>query len=366
MPPLDRIKFTREHCIKTICFVLRSCGNSKLPIWMIRYLQELLANSITQLNRLAVACGLSLGAFLTLSDTAHADTSANELKSSIAFDIDDDGDPDILDADSSTGSLFALRNSGLSFAKENLYSPDFDADLVGIADVDGDGDDDIVILDQDNGSFQILDNQGSEGFAALDSSDLQTSVKQAFLSDVDQDGDSDLIYSTPNAIGWSKNNGSDGFAAQSPIASNLGEVTALEIGDFDEDEQDDLFYATSDSSLIGFVKNQGSEGFAPQNTSSYVSDVSDLEIADLDSDGHNDLVYSSDSSSAIGWMKNNGSDGFLPATTLASGIVSVDQIEVADLDNDMDLDIVGASSESSSRAWLENNGSEGFIPHQLG
>jgi hypothetical protein len=78
------------------------------------------------------------------------------------------------------------------------------------------------------------------------------------------------------------------------------------------------------------------------------------------------LVYSTDSSSAIGWMKNNGSDGFLPATTLATGITSVDQIEVADLDNDMDLDIVGASSESSSRAWLENNGSEGFIPHQLG
>ena len=108
------------------------------------------------------------------------------------------------------------------------------------------------------------------------------------------------------------------------LPDNLGEVTALEIGDFDEDEQDDLFYATSDSSLIGFVKNQGSEGFATQNTNSYVSDVSDLEIADLDSDGHNDLVYSSDSSSAIGWMKNNGSDGFLPATTLASGIVSVD------------------------------------------
>lgn len=333
---------------------------------MVRYLQELLTNSISHLNRLALACGLSLGAFLTLSDTAYADTPPNELKSSIAFDIDDDGDPDILDADSSSGSLFALRNSGLSFSKENLYTPSFDADLVGIADVDGDGDDDIVILDQDAGSFQVLDNQGSEGFAALDRSELQTSVKQAFLSDVDQDGDSDLVYSTPNAIGWSKNNGSDGFVAQSPIASNLSEVTALEIGDFDEDEKDDLFYATSNSSLVGFVKNQGSEGFAPQNTNSYISDVSDLKIADLDSDGHNDLVYSSDSSSAIGWMKNNGSDGFLPATTLATGITSVDQIEVADLDNDMDLDIVGASSESSSRAWLENNGSEGFIPHQLG
>ena len=215
MPPLDRIKFTREHCIKTICFVLRSCGNSKLPNWMIRYLQELLANSITQLNRLAVACGLSLGAFLTLTDTAHADTSANELKSSIAFDIDDDGDPDILDADSSTGSLLHFVIPDSAFAKENLYSPDFDADLVGIADVDGDGDDDIVILDQDDGSFQILDNQGSEGFAALDSSDLQTSVKQVFLSDVDQDGDSDLIYSTQMQLVGQKIMGQRAFVAQS-------------------------------------------------------------------------------------------------------------------------------------------------------
>jgi len=64
-------------------------------------------------------------------------------------------------------------------------------------------------------------------------------------------------------------------------------------------------------------------------------------------------------------LKNNGSDGFLPASTLSTGIISVDQIEVADLDNDSDLDIKAASSDSNFKSWLENDGTDGFTTVQL-
>ncbi|MBP52468.1 MAG: hypothetical protein CMI27_04920 [Opitutae bacterium] len=373
--PVDRLKNSKSHCLQAIIFVLKSSHSKNSPRWYLGIMHRILSNSISQLKRLALASGLSVAVFLSLPETLQADD-AVKLKSSTPFDFDEDGDQDILDADSSDGNLYLLRNSGLNFSKELLLSPNFDADLVGVNDVDDDGDIDIVILDKDMGDFQVIENQGSQNFIPQGWEEIdpfaQSSVDQAFLSDVDQDGDSDLVYSTPNAVGWAKNNGSDGFAVQPSLVSTLP-IGALEVEDLDGDGRDDAYFSFNNAmgTTIGFAKNQGSEGFSPMTVNTATGpqvgpfNVSDLEIADLDSDGKNDLVYSSDTSSAIGWLKNNGSDGFLPASTLASGITSVDQIEIADLDNDSDLDIIAASSDSNFKAWLENDGTDGFTPVQL-
>ena len=366
----DRLKSSKSHCLQMISFVVNASGLKYSSHWYLGFLHRLLSASISRLKNLALASGLSLSVFLSLPDSLEADD-AVKLKSSTAFDIDGDGDQDILDADSSDGNLYLLRNSGLNFSKELLHSPNFNADLVGVKDVDGDGDDDIVILDKEMTDFQVIENQGSQNFIPLGTADIdpfaQSSVNQAFLSDLDQDGDSDLVYSTPNAVGWAKNNGSEGFVVQPNFHTSDGiPFPALEVEDFDGDGREDVYYSHQGMGVFA-AKNHGTEGFSVQGVAyPSHSDISDIEIADLDSDGMNDLVYSSDSSSVIGWMKNNGSDGFLPASTLATGITSVDQIEVADLDNDTDLDIVAASSESNYRAWIENEGSDGFTPHQLG
>lgn len=367
----DRIKDSKSLCLKTIFFVVKASHTKHPSCWCLGFLHRLLSASISRLKHLALACGLSLSVFLALTDSLQADA-AVKLKSSTAFDIDGDGDQDILDADSSDGNLYLLRNSGLNFTKELLHSPNFDADLVGVKDVDGDGDYDIVILDKEMTDFQVIENQESQNFIPQESADIDPFAKhpvnEAFLSDVDQDGDSDLVYSTPNAVGWSKNNGSDGFVVQLNIATAGDPISALEVEDFDGDGREDAYFSIQGLKMIAFAKNLGIDGFSAMQVAAntHLNDISDIEIADLDSDGSNDLVYSSDSSSAIGWLKNNGSDGFLSSSTLASGISSVNQIEVADLDNDTDLDIVAASSESHYRAWLENEGSDGFTPHQLG
>lgn len=368
----DRLKDSKSHCLQMISFVVNASGLKYSSRWYLGFLHRLLSASISRLKNLAMASGLSLSVFLSLPDSLEADD-AVKLKSSTAFDIDGDGDQDILDADSSDGNLYLLRNSGLNFSKELLHSPNFNADLVGVNDVDGDGDDDIVILDKEMTDFQVIENQGSQNFIPLESADIdpfaQYPVNEAFLSDIDQDGDSDLVYSTPNAVGWAKNNGSEGFVVQPNIYTSPGDpISALEVEDFDGDGKEDAYFSTDDrTGMIAFAKNQGTEGFSVSGAANtHFLDISDIEIADLDSDGNNDLVFSSGSWGAIGWLKNNGSDGFLTQSNLATGITSVDQIEVADLDNDSDLDIVAASSESDFRAWIENEGSDGFTPHQLG
>ena len=365
MPSQKVINETKDKYLKYLIFVLGAYRRKKHSLSFQKFLLNLLSDSLIKLTKLAILCGTPLLALISSPESLKAEQ-AVELKSSVPFDIDQDGDVDILDADEQSGKLYLLRNTGLNFSRELLHSPNFDTDLVAVADVDQDGDKDIVVIDQSTGAVQVIDNKGSENFAPLNASSFGSEVNQAFLSDINSDGENDIVYSTPNAVGWAKNNGTEGFTVQSPISSGLSGVDALEVDDFDEDGQDDIYYSSPGSTLVGFATSQGTEGFSVQNLNTNVSGISDLEIADLDADGKNDLVYSSDSSSLVGWMKNDGSDGFIPASTIATGLTEVDQIEVADLDNDNDLDIVGASSTSDHRTWIENKGSETFIPHQLG
>lgn len=361
--PLDKkVQLSKINCFESIYFVLKSLSSKNISRIQFKILQKVLGTAISCLTKLAFITGVSLSVFIG----SELSSTPQQMKSSIPIDYDRDGDYDIIDADSSSGNLYLLRNSGLSFKKELIINPPFSADLVGATDIDNDGDKDLVILDQSTGELQILKNQGSENFVPQEPSSLNSVVKEAFLSDMNQDGSPDLAYSTSTAIGWAKNNGTEGFLPQSSVVSGLNDVTAFEIEDFDNDGDNDFHYSDSTIPGIGIANNKGSENFIPQQMGSGSLGISDIEIADIDADGKDDVVFASKGSSVIGWMKNNGSDNFLPAETLASEITSVDQIEVADLDNDQDLDIVGASSESNYRAWLENDGSDNFIPHQLG
>lgn len=366
MPPQIKIQKTKDLCLSNIYFVFGQVSRSNSMSSNINLLLKILSLSMSSLRRLAALCGVSVFALFATNFQLSAHGEPKEFKSSVPMDFDGDGDIDIVDADSSSGNLYLIRNSGLNFSKELILDPSFNADLVASADIDQDGDDDLVILNQTTGEIQVLDNSGSEVFTPLASSSLGSSINEAHIADLDNQTGSDLAYSTPTAVGWAKNNGSDGFIPQSSIQSGLSSPTALEVGDIDQDGDNDLYYGDSSIAGLGIAKNQGSETFVPQVANSTISDFSDLEIADLDGDGNDDMVYASQGASAIGWMKNDGSDNFLPASNLASGLTSVDQIQVADLDNDSDFDIVGASSLSNERAWLENDGSEGFIPHQLG
>jgi hypothetical protein len=368
MPPELETQF-REKSLSQLLWAIQTTERKKaLGTLGLNIILKVLRGALQRLNRLATLAGLTLVAYVATGISAQADEPVR-MQSSIAMDFDEDGDLDLIDADSATGKIYVLRNNGLRFEREEVHAADFSADLVGNVDMDGDGDEDIVLIDKDAGGIAWLENKGSEVFVPHDVANLQGPVNEAFVADMNQDGKPDIVYTTPGAVGWVKNQGSEGFVPQAPYVSGLSNVSALEVADSDGDGDNDVYYADSSFAGVGWVKNNGSENFVPQVVGSQVggwTTIDSLEMTDLDEDGHKDLIYSSKSLSAVGWMANNGSDNFMPAEVLSGGLNSVDQIQVADLDQDGDLDLVAASSESDTSTWLENNGSEGFIPHDLG
>ena len=364
MPPELSGKI-RDDSLCRLLWAMQSVREKALGTTRLGLILKVLRSSLQRLRRLAAIAGLTLAAYLGTQTIAQADEPAR-MQSSIPMDFDKDGDVDLIDADSGTGKIYVLRNDGLRLEREEVHSTDFSADLVAKADMDGDGDEDLVVIDKDSGGIDWLENQDSEVFVPHDIANLQGPVNEAFVADLNQDGLPDVVYATPGAVGWVKNQGDDGFAPQTALDSGLSDVSALEVADADDDGDNDIHYADPSLAGLGWIKNSGFENFDPQVVGSQVPTIDALEMADLDMDGLKDLLYASKSLSAVGWMANDGLDNFMPPEILGGELPSVDQLKVADLDQDGDLDVVVASSETDTSAWLQNNGSEQFVPHGLG
>ena len=292
--------------------------------------------------------------------------SPQSLAPSIAFDIDGDGDTDLASVPGNTNYIEIHKNKSLNWQTSSSTTLPFNPDSVAPIDYDSDGEDDLFALNQTTGEYAILHNRGSEGFEVVSSGSINSHAKHAVLADIDADGDQDLVYANSAGLTWARNENSDGFTVQGSIASESSEIASLEVRNFDQDGDHDLFYSTKGSGIANILKKQGTDGFVAQESDSGLSSIEDFEISDLDGDGYEDIVFASSSDSAVGYLKNNGSDGFVPGGTLATGISQVDQIKVADLDLDNDLDIVAASAQNDESYWIKNSGSDGFIPHQLG
>ena len=224
---------------------------------------------------------------------------------------------------------------------------------------------DFIALDKDSGNFTLFRNEGSDNFSVQSLHNVGSPINDAFVADIDGDGDDDIVYSTPSGIGWIETENSQNFIPHANLANGLQNISALEVADFDDDGDQDILFADSSLNGVGFIKNNGSDNFSPVADLGSANDIQidDLELVDLDNDGHKDLVFASGQSSILGQMSNNGSDNFMPVENLYSELSGVDMIEVDDPDGNGKVDIFAASSLNDDRLILENDGSGGFIPH---
>lgn len=245
-------------------------------------------------------------------------------------------------------------------------------------DVDDDGDLDVIV--QSHPGFDWYKNSGLGDFALEDSIDLPVSfTKSVYRSDFDQDGIDELLVggncTHTDPFGWDcflgwVNPGPDGFTLHPAIdePSDLAVSSDLD-GDGDED-----ILSISQSALVWF-RNDGPQGFdyPDDDILGFVADDpfwTALEAVDLDADGDQDAVLAADGS--IVWFENLDGKGTFPAddptwiADLLQGSSTL-ELEVADLDVDGDLDLIVAElSPDGYFSWYENieDASE-FITHRV-
>jgi hypothetical protein len=199
-------------------------------------------------------------------------------------DIDNDGDMDIVITElhpQFNNGFYCLMNNGSGFLKMRKCGGTSSASSVELSDIDNDGDLDAIVGGMNRNQFTgIVWNDGSGNFLSYmasplnDHNDVFHGIPDVSASDLDNDGDMDIVFSKVgrqifnskadykgSAIQFIENLGSKKFREYDPIPivkdSRIGWIKNILFRDLDNDGDIDLYLNSMDQSTNGsvFVNN---------------------------------------------------------------------------------------------------------------
>jgi hypothetical protein len=239
----------------------------------------------------------------------------------LAFDIDNDGDRDVLSLANSSAAVTVHLNTGAGrFPSLPRYEVASLSDAVESADIDNDGDRDIVVngevdIASNDAVVKILKNNGNGTFAPAESYSPPRNFADMKLRDINNDGFVDIIFAPDGNypsyhIGTALNNGNGTFAPT--VVFQLfacGEGT-IDAADLDGDGDRDIVLTEEEScqssqpNRIFVLRNDGNQNFTRMTDLVVPGLPHGLELADMTGDGKLDIV--SALSGGMGVYPGNG------------------------------------------------------------
>ncbi|MEM9050789.1 MAG: FG-GAP-like repeat-containing protein, partial [Bacteroidota bacterium] len=319
----------------------------------------------------------------TFSDQIVVSRGEYNIRSIAPFDMDSDGDLDIVIDVAGPSFEYWLENNGEGSGWEadivNSSSSIFEYPYLEPIDLDGDGA--LELLNFGDGAFKVFKywNPGNlSQYFVFDDDGTGGTIKTGYApTDIDNDGDIDLAAQVRFGndgyhLGWYTNNGSAQFSELDTIyqIDNLSAGdNSLSVKDFDGDGlKDFMFLATlepSDEEEIYLMKNLGDGEFSePESIVSEINNLTSFITDDIDEDGDFDIIISprvftpnfgfSQLSQYTIWFENNGNGSFDATNYLDTEIGFFDIMKVVDFDHDNDRDYLMSSSEKNQVILVKN------------
>lgn len=207
--------------------------------------------------------------------------------------------------DNSSISFFLSDGLG-GFSNESEISVDSQGWTNSICsfDVDGDGDNDIVAT-RSNNSIVFLYNDGTGVFTLqTDRTIAYEFPEQVYSTDIDSDGDIDFLVDGL-AFTLFLNDGSGIFSESVTIIENAS-IRSIEVFDIDGDSDKDIAVINvlpPNQWTVQFLLNKGQNNFTEAHSAYDASFDGELFASDVDGDGDSDLVTAVGSNS-IEWFEN--------------------------------------------------------------
>ncbi len=302
-------------------------------------------------------------------------TNVDSTRDILVDDIDGDGDGDVLTASYNDDTIAWYENTnGLgSFGSIQIISTNANgAYSVYATDIDNDGDLDVVSASTNDAKITWYKN--TDGLGDFESGIVIThlrsrDIESVFAEDIDGDGDMDVISASNNVDGvfWHKNIDEQGtFSVPILISSDATNVSSIYVSDLDYDgDMDVLIASRGNDNIVWFENLDGNGIFGEQQVIASSSNPSSIFVADIDGDGFNDVIYNSYTNGTVRWIKNEDGQGVFTYGDGVGGIYANTSVYVSDLDSDGDMDILSASSIDSQIVWIENMDGLGNMGNKL-
>jgi len=242
-------------------------------------------------------------------------------------DLDGDGRPDLLVANSGDGSISILRNTGvMGSLTTNSFAPKVDiatgsgCDSVAVGDLDGDGKPDVVAINTGAGTVSLLRNTSTPGsitFAAKADITVLSGPVQVAIGDLDGDGKPDLTvtFYLPQTVSVLRNTSTVGSLTTNSFGSRIdfslgGRGHTPAIADLDGDGKPDLAVVTELNSLLSIFRNVSTPGSFTNSSFANRVDFSTgynawgVSIGDLNDDGRPDIIFANSYDNTISIYQN--------------------------------------------------------------
>jgi hypothetical protein len=239
----------------------------------------------------------------------------------------------------------------------NAYRPTYSE----AADFDGDGDMDVLSISRGDDKvawYKNLDGLGNFGPQIIISLALDYPIK-AFVSDIDNDGDMDIVSHSnhDHKIGWFRNlDGNGNFSNLLVISTSVDFPYQVYAADLDGDgDMDVISTSTGDNKIAWYENISGDGNFGTQQIiTTSVEYPRAIYASDIDNDGDIDLISASSSSGIVSFTNSNGLGDFEPPQLISNEVIFPTAVITSDIDQDGDADVLSSSQVDSKIAWYEN------------
>ena len=303
---------------------------------------------------------------------------------SASTDLDGDGKADLVTANASTNTVSIIRNlstpgnlGSASFGSKTDLPAGSDPRSIAIGDLDGDGKPDIVVANSGAGTISVLRNKAAAG--VLDAASFAARVDFATganpfsvaIGDVDADGRPDIVVANlgSNTVSVLRNITATGVINASSFASRVDYAAgasprAVVLSDLDGDLKTDIAVVNEQSNTVSVLRNAYS---GKLDASSFAAPVSFaagnspdcIAAGDLNKDGKPDIVVSNYGSNSVSVLRNTAVAGSVTTASFAAGINFTTGPQpfyttLADLDGDGKPEIITVNTGSNTVSVLRN------------
>jgi hypothetical protein len=297
--------------------------------------------------------------------TAELIDEMNSPQMVLPFDMDGDGDLDLICATEGSGLVW-YANDGMGTFGPQQVLPDSPAFVRAVfpTDLDGDGDMDLMIAHNNWGRIEWFKNNGPPDFTLqpIIASDIGD-MGRICPSDLDGDGDIDVVVT--RGQGWMRWYANDGSGVFGPVQyidiSNIANATAAIAMDTDNDGDMDLLTGHYYDRQVHLFTNNGSGVFALPTPLAAPTTEEPLRslLADMNGDGVRDVVVVSNGDGKVSWFPADGVGGTGDRRIITTNSVGMRSALALDADGDDDMDIISVTGNGLYMS--RNQGTGDFI-----